>query len=402
MHSDLPPPTLVQDARGLTRLLDDLASQTEIAVDTEADSFFNYKEKVCLIQVTVEDRDYLLDPLAGFDIAPLGEILADPKKEKIFHDGEYDVLIMKRSFGFRFDNLFDTRVAAAALGDTQPGLASVLRSRFGVELDKSMQRSDWSSRPLSPKQIAYARLDTRFLIPLARAQKQELDSTRRRRIVDGECRRLEQLVPADNAFEPDEFLRIQGARQLEPQAQQALRELFVLRDRLARESDLPPFKVIHNDVLMQLAARAPANQREFDELTGLSPRQSRRYGADILAALTRARELGPITRMPALLSKDGTSELDDQEFELHERLKEWRREQAIKEGFDASLVLNRHVLLRLAKIKPRHMEELAGVEGLLSWQASEMGPQLVLLIDRSLKEFQTLPPRSRRRGHHRA
>ena len=114
MHSDLPPPTLVQDARGLTRLLDDLASQTEIAVDTEADSFFNYKEKVCLIQVTVEDRDYLLDPLAGFDIAPLGEILADPKKEKIFHDGEYDVLIMKRSFGFRFDNLFDTRVAAAA------------------------------------------------------------------------------------------------------------------------------------------------------------------------------------------------------------------------------------------------------------------------------------------------
>ncbi|HTF89213.1 MAG TPA: HRDC domain-containing protein [Planctomycetota bacterium] len=402
MQSDLPPPTLVQDARGLSGLLADLATQTEIAVDTEADSFFNYKEKVCLIQVTVEDRDYLVDPLAGFDIAPLGEILADPAKEKIFHDGEYDVLIMKRSFGFRFVNLFDTRVAAAALGEAQPGLASVLKSRFGVELDKSMQRSNWSARPLSPKQVAYARLDTRFLIPLAREQKKELERAKRRRIVEGECRRLEQLVPADNAFEPDEFLRIQGARQLEGTAQRALRELFVLRDKLARESDLPPFKVIHNEVLVQLAQRAPASQRELDEMSGLSPRQARRFGNDLLQALARARELGPITRAPLLPSKDGTGELDDQEFELHERLKEWRREQAAKEGYDASLVLNRHVLLRLAKKKPRRMEDLEGIEGLLDWQVSELGPQLVSLIDRSLKEFQTLTPRSRRRGHFRS
>jgi ribonuclease D len=311
MHPELPPPTLVQDARGLVRLLDDLATQTEIAVDTEADSFFNYREKVCLIQITVEDRDYLLDPLAGFDIAPLGEILADPAKEKIFHDGEYDVLIMKRSFGFRFVNLFDTRVAAAALGETQPGLASVLKARFGVELDKSMQRSDWSARPLSGKQVAYARLDTRFLIPLARAQKKELDTARRRRIVDGECKRLEQLVPGDNAFDPDDYMRIQGARQLSGEAQRALRELFVLRDRLARESDLPPFKVLHNDVLMQLALRA--HQRDFHEGSLLSPRQSQRFGAAIRESLARARELGPITRSPSPQAKDGTSGRDDQE-----------------------------------------------------------------------------------------
>ncbi|HUR26697.1 MAG TPA: HRDC domain-containing protein, partial [Planctomycetota bacterium] len=390
----------VQDARGLARLLDDLATQTEIAVDTEADSFFNYKEKVCLIQMTVEDRDYLLDPLAGFDIAPLGKILADPAKEKIFHDGEYDVLIMKRSFDFRFVNLFDTRVAAAALGEKQPGLASVLKARFGVELDKSMQRSDWSARPLSGKQVAYARLDTRFLIPLAREQKKELETTRRRRIVDGECRRLEQLVPADNSFDPDEYLRIQGARQLSGEAQQALRELFILRDRLARDSDLPPFKVIHNDVLMQLALRA--EQRDFLESSVLSPRQSQRYGAEIRQALARAKELGPITRSPNLPSKDGAGELGDQEYELHERLKEWRRELAVKEGYDASLVLNRHVLLRLATKKPRRMEELAAVEGLLDWQVKELGPQIVALIDRSLKEFQTLPPRTRRRGHFRS
>src|SRR6185503_19304771 len=102
----------------------------EIAVDTEADSFFNFREKVCLVQVTVEVRDYLIDPLSGLDLAPFGGMLADPRKTKVFHDGEYDVLILKRDYRFEFKTLFDTRVAEAALGIESPGLASVLRARF--------------------------------------------------------------------------------------------------------------------------------------------------------------------------------------------------------------------------------------------------------------------------------
>lgn len=393
MPPRLPPPTLVHDASGLQRMLADLDGQREVAVDTEADSFFSYREKVCLIQVTVEDRDYLIDPLAGFDLSPFGRVLEDPAKEKIFHDGEYDVLILKRSYGFRFVNLFDTRVAAAALGDPQPGLANVLKARFDVELDKSMQRSDWSSRPLSSKQIDYARLDTRFLIPLARAQKLELEQRQRRRIVDGECRRLEQLVPGDNSFDPDEFARIPGVRGLSPQSQRVLRELFVLRDRLARESDQPPFKVVHNDVLMTLAAQEGRAYADASQLPGLSPRQSKRFGGEILAALEAARRLGALDRLPALKSKDGTGELDDASYELHERLKEWRRRRAQLEGYDASLVLNRHALLRLAKEQPRDVSALAKVEGLQDWQVAEWGSEWVGLIDSSLREFETSPPR---------
>src|SRR5687768_408783 len=105
MLDDLPPPTLIHDARGLDRLLGDLERQDEIAFDTEADSFYSYHEKVCLIQVTAEDRDYLVDPLAGLDLAPIGRILADPRKTKVFHDGEYDILILKRRYRFEFRNL---------------------------------------------------------------------------------------------------------------------------------------------------------------------------------------------------------------------------------------------------------------------------------------------------------
>ncbi|MBK8177952.1 MAG: HRDC domain-containing protein [Planctomycetes bacterium] len=401
MAFELPPPTLVQDRAGFSRLLDDLATQREIAVDTEADSFFNYREKVCLLQITVEDRDYLVDPLAGFDLAPLGQILSDPSKEKIFHDGEYDVLILKRHYSFRFGGLFDTRVAAAALGQSQPGLASVLKSRFDVDLDKSMQRSDWSARPLSHKQISYARLDTHFLIPLARAQKAELSAAGRMRIVEGECRRLEQLTPGDNSFDPEEYARIQGVRTLGGAGKRALRELFVLRDRLAQASDLPPFKVLHNDVLMALAGAVDEQPGVLPDLARFAPRQARRIGGEIQAALERARALGPIERLPLLPSKDGTGELDDVEYELHDRLKEWRRERADKEGYDASLVLNRHVLLKLARQKPRRREELAAVEGLNEWQMVEFGADLLSLIDQSLREFQTAPPRGRRRKNFR-
>jgi ribonuclease D len=209
------------------------------------------------------------------------------------------------------------------------------------------------------------------------------------------------LVPSDNCFDPNDYMRLQGARQLGGLGQQALRELFILRDQLAKESDLPPFKVLHNETLMILAESVAKPPREVRELAGLSPRQAQRCGQRIVEALERARALGPIERPPQLRSKDGTGELDDTEYELHERLKEWRRQQAAREGFDASLVLNRHVLLRLAKEKPRTMDELERVEGLLDWQRSEMGPALAQLIDRSLRDFQSAPPHSRRRNHHR-
>src|SRR5262245_42329260 len=208
MQPDLPPPILVQDARSLGRLLDDLAKQEEIAVDTEADSFFSYREKVCLVQVSVPERDYLVDPLAGFDLAPLGEMLADPKRLKVFHDGEYDILLFKRCHGFRFRNLFDTRVSAAVLGSKTPGLASVLEARFGIRLDKSMQRSDWGQRPLDAKQIRYARLDTHFLLTLMKEQRAELALRDRTCIVDSECRRLEALEPPDSSFDPDDWVRL--------------------------------------------------------------------------------------------------------------------------------------------------------------------------------------------------
>jgi ribonuclease D len=395
---DLTPPVLVQEARAMERLLAELDRAAEIAVDTEANSFFNFHERVCLVQMTAGGADYLIDPLAKIELEPLGRMFADPKKLKVFHDGEYDILMLKRGFRFEFKQLFDTRVAAAALGEPNPGLATVLRNRFGVELDKSLQRSNWGARPLTDDQLAYARLDTHYLIPLMHEQRRELAAKQRTMIVDGECARLEQLVPPPNEFNPDEYSRLKGARVLDPDGQQALRELFVLRHHSADAADLPPFKILNNEVLIEIARRRPRSLRELSNVPGFSPRQARKFGDAVLAALARAKELGPLRRPPTLPAKDGTSGLSDPDFELHERLKLWRTDRAKREGFDASLVLNRHGLLRLAERKPRTRADLAGLDGIQPWQAEAFGDEIVALIDATLREFESqgLPKSARR------
>ena len=381
--ADLPPPILVEKQAALEDLLADIEGHSEIAVDTEADSFFNYREKVCLIQVTVEDRDYLVDPLAKLDITGLGRMLADPSKTKVFHDGEYDVLILKRDFGFEFAALFDTRVAAAALGSQNPGLASVLAEHFGLELDKSMQRSNWSARPLSERQIAYARLDTRYLVELMHKQKQGLEERDRMMIVEGECRRLEALQPSQIVFEPDDFVRLKGVRTLDDLGRQTLRELFILRDQVAERGNVPPFKVMNNESLLGLARERPDTFEELTRVPGFSSRQARRFGDDVLDALDRAEDKGPLTKLPQAVKRNATGSFTDEEYELHEGLKAWRKVRSTKEGLDSSLVLNRHGMERLAREQPPSIEALAGVDGVQAWQVESFGEEILEALEKA-------------------
>jgi len=400
--ADLPPPTLVQDRGSAEKLLEDLAGHREIAVDTEADSFYCYREKVCLVQFTVEDRDYLLDPLAkDIDLAAFRSVFADPKKTKIFHDGEYDILILKRDYDFEFAGLFDTRVAAAALGMEAPGLAAVLKHRFDVELDKSMQRSDWARRPLTDRQVSYARLDTRFLIPLMHELRGELDARGRTMIVEGECRRLEALERPSASFRADDFVKVKGVRALAPLERQRARELFVVREKLAEAQDVPPFRVMNNQLLVELSRVAPKNVRQLEECKGFTKRMTRKLGQEVLDALARARELGPLARLPTLPRRDGTDGLREEQVELFDRLKQWRKGVGVSEKIESSYLLNRHVMLRIAQEEPLDLAALEAVDGLLDWQLDMFGKAIVDVVARFREDLKAGRIDTRRRGRRR-
>lgn len=383
---DLAPPVLVESQGGLEDMLGALEGADVVAVDTEADSFYSYRDKVCLFQVTAGGEDWLVDPLADLDLGGLGDVLADPGICKVFHDAEYDVLILKREYGFTFRNLFDTRVAAAVLGSKAPGLASVLEEHFGVRLDKSQQRSDWSRRPLSDKQIAYARLDTRFLEALKEEQQAELRERDLEMIVDTECRRLEVLEAPPQEASPDDFVRVKGARTLDPKGKSALRELWAMREKQAQKVDRPPFRILGNKPMLEIARVRPRSESELLRIDGVTPKVLSRLGDRIRRALERAERKGPLRRLPRAQRPGAGPPLNEDDTELHDRLKRLRRDAAEAENIESAYLINRHVLTRLTLEKPRTMEALEDLGLLAEWQLDRFADDILDLIDDTLEE----------------
>ncbi len=398
---DLPPPTLVQTEAEFGRLLDAIDGDDAIAVDTEADSFFSYRDKVCLIQVTAGGEDWLVDPFADLDLGRFAPVFEDPDTVKIFHDAEYDVLILGREYGFRFEALFDTRVAAAVLGSQTPGLASVLEGEFGVRLDKSQQRSNWAQRPLSSKQIAYARLDTRFLLPLMDRQRAALEERGRMMIVDSECRRLESLEAPPAESNPDDFVKIKGARTLDPMGASALRELFIMRDKLAEKHDSPPFRILGNKSLIQLAERRPRSERELLRVEGITSRVLTRLGDRLERALDRAERNGPIERLAATPRRGEQVDLDELGVELHERLKRLRRDVSTERQIESSYLLHRSTLQHLAAAAPADREAVEALELLEPWQLEWFADEIVEVVRRFKDDASRGVIPARRRGRRR-
>lgn len=370
-HS-LPPPVLVEDPAGLAALLEHSRRALAVAVDTEANSLYAYYPRVCLIQLSLPGADYIVDPLA-VDPTPLADLFADPALRKIFHAAENDILGLKRDFGFRFANLFDTMLAARILGWREVGLSNILARHFGVKLDKRMQRTDWGQRPLRPEQLAYAQLDTHYLIPLAALQEEELRRRKRWEEAAEAFARLPDLVAAPKVFDADNFRRIGGARDLTPRQQAVLRELYVFREQEARRLDRPPFKLFSEALLVALATDQPTTLEQLARMPGVTEHLLRHWGQGLLAAIERGRRASP----PQLPVRDGNNRPDPQTQARYEALRRWRAAQAAARGVDVDVVLTNQTLMAIAQGAPRTVEELEALQLLGPAKLQEYGEEIV-------------------------
>lgn len=375
----LPPLTLINGPRQLKRMLERLRGQPAVAIDTEANSLHAYQEQVCLIQLSVPDADYIIDPLseqfafAPETFAPFGELLADPAVQKIFHAAEYDLIGLKRDFGFRVANLFDTMQAARVMGWPQVGLGSLLEKFFGIVLDKRLQRADWAQRPLSPDLLGYARLDTRYLIDLRDVMIGELTRAGRLAGAQEDFRRLEHVEGNGRVFDPEGYRRIGRANELSPRQLAALRELYLYRNEQAKRLNRPPFKVMGDQTLIALALQMPA---AANELRGaeMSPHQVRRFGAGVLAAIERARH-APVPEAAAARARP-----DDAVLARYEALRAWRKERAKQRGVESDVILPRDVVWALARKPPRTLEELDQIADFGPWRRQEYGEEILKVL----------------------
>jgi len=378
----LPPPVHVTRAPQMQEMLQKLRQQSVVAIDTESDSLFAYHYKVCLLQISVPGVDYLVDPLAMCDATPLGSLFANSAVQKIFHAAESDVIALKRDYGFAFTNVFDTLWAARILGWRHLNLAAILEDRFGVKVDKRAQRTNWGRRPLTSEQLAYARLDSHYLLPLREIQIAELSARGRMAEAEESFARSAAVEWEEKPFDPNGFWRVTGARDLSPRALAVLRELYLWRDQKARQLDRPLFKVVGDRTLLQMAMEQPADRESLGRIRGMSHNQVNRHGRAILAAIGRGRQAPP-PPPPTRVRRSRGRPFDSAAQARYEALRAWRNTKAAERGVEADVVLTNEDLRAIAIRVPRSVEELAEIEALGAWRRGAYGSELLAVLART-------------------
>ena len=285
------PVTVIEKTSQLDTLIQKLSKVRHIAIDTESNSFYAYFERICLIQISADDQDYIIDPFALEEIKPLGEILEDGRIEKVFHAASNDVLGLKRDFHFRIHNIFDTAVACKLLGYQHLGLAKVLEKHFSVQLNKKWQRYDWGKRPLRQEQLDYARLDTHYLVPLRHQLTEELQVQQLWEAAVKEFEKACEQKFQQRMFHPDAFIQIAGARSLDISGKSILKALYLYREHEARRKNRAPFRILSNETLLRLARQRPKSVREFSTIKGVPRSYLKSHAAHNLLELIRKSEV---------------------------------------------------------------------------------------------------------------
>ena len=355
-----------------------LPASRAIAIDTEADSLYHHREKVCLIQLATEAGEALLiDPLAVRDLPPLAAALADPGVVKVLHGADYDVTSLKRDFGFILVRVFDTMLAARFLGLPEVGLQAVLRNELGIELSKSSQKDDWSVRPLTAQQERYALDDVRHLLTLFAQLGDKLRAQGRLAWVEEESAAVAALEPVRRVRDPEGWLRVKGSRRLPPRQQAVLRELHEWRENLAEATDVPAFRIVSPQTLLTLALNPPRDAGQVERTPGL-PRMAKQRAGELVAAAARAAAL-PDDRLPRP-PRERPPVVTPATRRRVEALRTWRLEAARRLALDVSLVLPQRLLDKVAEADPRDLEGLARVEGLRRWRVSELGGEMLAVL----------------------
>lgn len=371
--SILPEPQLVENPTELLEAHDALQSQPRIAVDTESNSLYAYKEQVCLIQISTSSTDFLIDTLSISDLEPLKGIMESSKIEKVFHAAEYDILCLKRDFEFEIRNIFDTRVAMRTLGIERTGLGNVLADQFGVKVNKKWQRADWGQRPLPAKLLDYARLDTHYLLPLRERLASRLQEENRWEEAKEEWKRLSMIKPGENSFDPERFWKINGARQLKPSQAAVLREVYLLREDHAHMLNRPPFKVIGDQTLLEIAREMPLTEETLANLSGMTSGQMRRYANEILEAVERGRASTPPTRpKPERLKEPVASR--------YKKIHAWRKKKAEGRKVESDVILPREIVWDISHKNPQNLKELKELMKPLEWRFRAYGEEILKLL----------------------
>ncbi len=361
----LPGYHLIDRPDRLAPLLAALDRAVEAPMDTEADNMNCYRTRVCLLQILAGGEVYLVDALApGLRLEPLWEILAT--KHLLMHGSDFDLRLLQDLCGFRARSLFDTMLAAQLLNRPRTGLAPLLEEHFGVTLDKASQRANWSRRPFTPRLLDYAALDVWHLPALRDLLASELRQLHRLDWLDQQCRRQIESARVGFPANDENSWRVGHSERLRGPGLCVLHAVWHWREDWARKLDTPPFKVCHQDLLLQLAFAAEEGTAPDAILARVDlGKRHLRLAPSLAGVIAQA-----VTADPRTLPRRPRTErhsLTAAEIARQDEMKAHRDRVAAQLTLDPTLIANRAQLAEIARTPDR----IGAI--LLPWQAELLG-----------------------------
>ena len=353
---------MITDAARLASLIEQIEPANRVAIDTEADSLHSYREKLCLLQISVPAPDgvdgvanagpcvspghesaqavcdYIVDPLATTDLEPLRRALE--AREIILHGADYDLRMLRRGLNLAASKIFDTMIAARLLGIGEFSLAALVKRYFGLTLLKGSQKANWAQRPLPARMAEYAINDVHYLLPLAEKLEAELDRNERRDWLRQSCQRAIEQAAVARARDHDELWRISGSGLLRGRSAAVLRALWQWREKEAEKADRPPFHVLRNEELLEAAVKfASGSVPDYKHFS------FRRRQAFLEAAQTALR--APESEWPISHRRFGTRP-SNKTVQRAEELQRRRNRSADELGLEPSFIAPRSTLEAIA------------------------------------------------------
>ncbi len=289
-------PEYVQTETELETLCRRLNDRELIAFDTEFVAEDSYRPQLCLVQVAVHDHIAIIDPLACPNLEPFWNLLLDAGRKVVVHAGREEILFCFRATGKTIPNLFDVQIAAGFLGSEYPASYGNLVQRYvGKQLGKEETRSDWRHRPLTPRQLDYAAQDVRDL-PLI------FDKLSKDLLAKGRLEWLKEEILAKQsdlaAFERQEnWFRMAGMQSLTGQSLAIARRIWLWREEIAIDKDIPARRVLRDDLVVELAKRGTGDIKRIANLRGMNHRHSR-FQLEDLAKCIDQGQADPIPTWP--------------------------------------------------------------------------------------------------------
>ena len=388
----LPPPPdepaeLIETPEALAAWVQRLDDCASVAIDTEANSMFVYRETTCILQITAAGESAIVDVLAVGSLAPLRDAMDRDDLEVIFHGGDYDITVLTRDHDFRFTQVFDTMIAATLLGDARVGLAALVEDHFGHVLNKKYQRADWGRRPLTPPQLDYLRRDTIYLPILRDHYRQRLEVADLVEEAEIEFRRLAGRQGQATVFDPERWRKVKGAGTLSGEGRAILHALWSWREGEAERRNLPPFKVLGPKTLLAVAQQPPRHVRKPHELRALGERDRRRHGRAVLETVREALDAADRGDIPAKAIREKPSPEETRQRKadrkVEDAIRAWRKVEAEARDVPNAVVLPNPAMAWMIRERPTSLETLAACPDIGPKRIARYGDALLDVLAKS-------------------